>query len=47
MEVLALALLALPLVRTYTHVVLHAVAMRLSGGVVTVVFFSLSGAGLR
>jgi hypothetical protein len=43
MAVLAAALLALPLVRTYTHVVLYAVAMGISGGVVTVVFFSVWG----
>ena len=43
MAVLAAALVALPLVRTFTHVVLYAVAMGLSGGVVTVVFFSVWG----
>jgi len=47
MVVLAVALVALPLVRTYAHVVLYAVTMRLSGGVVTVVFFSVWGAGVR
>jgi MFS family permease len=43
MAVLAVALVALPLVRNYAHVVLYAVAMGLSGGVVTVVFFSVWG----
>lgn len=43
MAVLATALLGLPLVHTDTHVVLYAVAMGISGGVVTVVFFSVWG----
>lgn len=43
MAVLAAALLALPLVRTYGQVVLYGVAMGISGGVVTVVFFSVWG----
>jgi MFS family permease len=43
MGMLAGALLALPLVRTYTHVVLYGAAMGISGGVVTVVFFSVWG----
>jgi MFS family permease len=43
MAVLATALLALPLVRTQTHVVLYALAMGVSGGIVTVVFFSVWG----
>jgi MFS family permease len=43
MAVLAGALLALPLVRTQAHVVLYAVAMGVSGGIVTVVFFSVWG----
>ncbi|HEV8146885.1 MAG TPA: MFS transporter [Bryobacteraceae bacterium] len=43
MGVLALALAALPLVRTLTHVMLYGVAMGISGGVVTVVFFSVWG----
>lgn len=43
MAVLACALLALPLVRTYTHVVFYGAAMGISGGVVTVVFFSVWG----
>src|SRR5262249_6651649 len=40
---LAAALAALPLVRTYVLVVLYGVAMGVSGGVVTVVFFSVWG----
>ena len=43
MAALACALLALPLVRTYTHVILYGAAMGISGGVVTVVFFSVWG----
>ena len=43
MAALACALLALPLVKTYTHVVLYGCAMGISGGVVTVVFFSVWG----
>jgi MFS family permease len=43
MALLGAALLALPLVRTYTHVVLYGAAMGISGGVVTVVFFSVWG----
>jgi MFS family permease len=43
MALLSAALLALPLVRTYTHVVLYGAAMGVSGGVVTVVFFSVWG----
>lgn len=43
MAVLAAALLALPLVRTYGQVVLYGIAMGISGGVVTVVFFSVWG----
>jgi MFS family permease len=43
MAVLAAALVALPLVRTSAHVVLYTVAMGISGGVVTVVFFSVWG----
>jgi MFS family permease len=43
MAVLALALAALPLVRTLTHVMFYGVAMGISGGVVTVVFFSVWG----
>ncbi len=43
MGVLAVALMALPQVRTFTHVVLYGIAMGVSGGVVTVVFFSVWG----
>ena len=43
MGVLSCALLALPLVRTYPHVVFYGAAMGISGGVVTVVFFSVWG----
>jgi MFS family permease len=43
MAVLGVALVGLPLVRTYTHVILYGAAMGLSGGVVTVVFFSIWG----
>jgi MFS family permease len=41
MGMLAGALLALPLVRSYTHVVLYGAAMGISGGAATVVFFSV------
>jgi MFS family permease len=43
MAALACALLALPLVRTYAHVMLYGAIMGISGGVVTVVFFSVWG----
>jgi len=43
MGVLAAALVGLPQVRTLTHVVLYGIAMGVSGGVVTVVFFSVWG----
>jgi MFS family permease len=43
MAVLSGALLLLPLVRTNTHVVLYGAAMGISGGIVTVVFFSVWG----
>ena len=43
MGVLAVALVALPQVRTFTHVVLYGIAMGVAGGVVTVVFFSVWG----
>ena len=43
MAVLGCALLTLPMVSTYAHVILFAVAMGVSGGVVTVVFFSVWG----
>jgi MFS family permease len=43
MAVLAGALLALPMVTTVAHVMMYAAAMGISGGVVTVVFFSVWG----
>lgn len=43
MAALAAALLALPGVRTFTHVMLYGSAMGIAGGVVTVVFFSVWG----
>jgi len=43
MAVLASALVALPLVRSLAHVYLYAAAIGVSGGVVTVVFFSVWG----
>ncbi len=43
MAVLAMSLFALPLVKTYTHVMLYGIAMGVAGGVVTVVFFSVWG----
>jgi MFS family permease len=43
MAVLAAALIALPLVKTYAHVMLYGIAMGIAGGVVTVVFFSVWG----
>jgi MFS family permease len=43
MALMAAALLALPHVQTYGHVVLYATAMGLSGGVVTVVFLIIWG----
>jgi MFS family permease len=43
MAVLAAALAALPRVRTAIDVVMYAVAMGISGGIVTVVFFSVWG----
>jgi MFS family permease len=43
MAVLAAALVALPLVKTYVHVMLYGIAMGIAGGVVTVVFFSVWG----
>ena len=45
MAVLAVALAALPLVRTFAHVMLYGAAMGIAGGVVTVVFFSVWGPG--
>ncbi|MDX1981042.1 MAG: MFS transporter [Bryobacteraceae bacterium] len=43
MAVLGAALVALPSVVTYTHVMAYGVAMGVAGGVVTVVFFSVWG----
>jgi MFS family permease len=43
MAVLSCALVALPLVRTFTHVVCYGAAMGIAGGIVTVVFFSVWG----
>ena len=43
MAVLALALGMLPLVRSYSQVMLYGIAMGIAGGVVTVVFFSVWG----
>ena len=43
MAILSCALLMLPVVQTYTHVVLYGAAMGIAGGVVTVVFFSVWG----
>ncbi len=43
MAVLAAALLMLPLVKTYAHVMTYGIAMGVSGGIVTVVFFSVWG----
>lgn len=43
MAVLAGALLMLPLVKTYAHVMAYGIAMGVSGGIVTVVFFSVWG----
>jgi len=43
MAALAIALVLLPLVRTYTHVLIYGAIMGIAGGVVTVVFFSVWG----
>jgi len=43
MGLLGCALVALPLVRTQTHVTLYGATMGISGGIVTVVFFSVWG----
>jgi MFS family permease len=43
MAALATALVMLPLVRTQTHVMMYGITMGMSGGVVTVVFFSVWG----
>ncbi|MGA3201480.1 MAG: MFS transporter [Bryobacteraceae bacterium] len=43
MGALAVSLVMLPLVRTYTHVLIYGAIMGIAGGVVTVVFFSVWG----
>jgi MFS family permease len=43
MAALAVALVLLPMVRTYTHVLIYGAIMGIAGGVVTVVFFSVWG----
>src|SRR5580704_10327259 len=43
MAALAVALVILPLVKTYTHVMIYGAIMGIAGGVVTVVFFSVWG----
>ena len=43
MAVLALALVGLPMVESYTDVVIYGMAMGIAGGIVTVVFFSVWG----
>ncbi|MBZ5603336.1 MAG: MFS transporter, partial [Acidobacteriia bacterium] len=43
MAVLAVSLFALPLVKTYAHVMMYGIAMGIAGGVLTVVFFSVWG----
>jgi MFS family permease len=43
MAALAMALVLLPLVRTFTHVLMYGAIMGIAGGVVTVVFFSVWG----
>jgi MFS family permease len=43
MAALAVALVMLPLVKTYTHVLIYGAIMGIAGGVVTVVFFSVWG----
>lgn len=43
MAVLSAALIGLPLVRTYAHVMAYGASMGIAGGVVTVVFFSVWG----
>jgi MFS family permease len=43
MAALAMALVLLPLVRTYSHVLMYGAIMGIAGGVVTVVFFSVWG----
>jgi MFS family permease len=43
MAALAIALVMLPMVRTYAHVLIYGAIMGIAGGVVTVVFFSVWG----
>lgn len=43
MAALAISLVLLPLVKTYTHVLIYGAIMGVAGGVVTVVFFSVWG----
>ena len=43
MAILAGSVFALPQVRTYAQVMLYGIAMGISGGVVTVIFFSVWG----
>jgi cyanate permease len=43
MAALAVALVILPMVKTYTHVMIYGAIMGIAGGVVTVVFFSVWG----
>ncbi|HEV1284047.1 MAG TPA: MFS transporter [Bryobacteraceae bacterium] len=43
MAALAVALVILPMVKTYTHVMIYGAIMGVAGGVVTVVFFSVWG----
>jgi hypothetical protein len=43
MAVLGAAVCELPMVRTYTNVMIYGVAMGISGGIITVVFFSVWG----
>jgi MFS family permease len=43
MAALGMALLGLPFVRTFAHVVLYGIVMGIAGGIVTVVFFSVWG----
>ena len=47
MAALAIALVMLPLVRTYTQVLIYGAIMGIAGGVVTVVFFFRLGPGFR
>ena len=43
MAALSCALVALPLVRSFTHVVCYGAVMGIAGGIITVVFFSVWG----